>query len=177
MLRRRIVKSYNDQLVDYIRAYQKRHPGPVRMNKVAAWVYQQGLWEPRKISPVVILTRELKHAARESRITDPQGRKLRAMLPAKLERIDIHGNRIFNVVWDHVFEMSTHHGLLFLSQQYENIEKQCRAHNRVKASIVDNNPNFGSVQLSLFDYDFRYANGDTKSQSAEKIGESPVKAK
>ncbi len=177
MLRRRIVKSYNDQLVDFIRAYQKQHPGPVRMKNVAAWAYQQGLWEPRKIKPEVILTRELKYAARESRITDPQGRKLRAMLPAKLERTDIHGNRIFDVVWDHVFEMSAHHGLLFLSQQYENIEKQCRAHNRVKASILDNNPNFQKVQLSLFDYDFRYATGDIKPQGIEKIRESPVKAK
>jgi hypothetical protein len=135
MLRRRIAKSYNDQLVGYIRAYQKQHPGPVGMHNVAAWICKQGLWEPRAVRPAAILTRELKHAARASRITDPQGRKLRAMLPAKIERIDINGNRIFDVVWDHVFEMSAHHGLLFLSQQYENIEKQCRSHSRVKASI------------------------------------------
>jgi hypothetical protein len=70
------------------------------MNKVAAWICEQGLWEPRKISPAIILIRELKHAARESRVTDPQGRKLRAMLPAKIERMDIHGYKIFDVVWD-----------------------------------------------------------------------------
>jgi hypothetical protein len=157
--------------------YQEQYPGPVRMGMVAKWICQQELWEPRKIRPEVILTRELKHAARESRVTDPQGRKLRAMLPAKLERMDIHGNRIFDVVWDHVFEMSAHHGLLFLSQQYENIEKQCRAHSRVKESVLQNNPNFGTVQLSLFDYDFRYATGNKKSQNVEKIEESLVKAK
>jgi hypothetical protein len=78
---------------------------------------------------------------------------------------------------DHVFEMSAHHGLLFLSQQYENIEKQCRAHSRVKASVLDNNPNFRQVQLSLFDYDFRYATGDSKPQSVENIKESAIKAK
>jgi hypothetical protein len=175
MLRRRIATTYNDQLMGYIKAYQKQHPGPARMSQVAAWVCQQGLWEPRRISPSTLLTRELKHAARESRITDPQGHRLRAMLPAKLERMDINGNKVFDVVWDHVFEMSAHHGLLFLSQQYENIEKQCRSHNRVKASVLKNNPNFQKVQLGLFDYDFRYTTGETKSQSVNKIEESPIK--
>lgn len=175
MLKRRIAKTYNDQLVDYIKLYQQEHPGPVRMDQVADWVCQQGLWKPRSVRPETILTRELRRAARESRITDPQGRKLRAMLPAKIERLDIHGNRIFDVVWDHVFEMSAHHGLLFLSQQYENIEKQCRSHSRVKSSVADNNPNFQSVQLGLFDYDFRYATGEKAPQNVEKIAESVVR--
>jgi hypothetical protein len=177
MLKRRITTTYNDQLVSYILRYQREHPGPARMDQVAEWVCQQGLWEPRKVRPTTILTRELKRAARESRVTDPQGRKLRAMLPAKIERVDIHGNRVFDVVWDHVFEMSAHHGLLFLSQQYENIEKQCRSHNRVKVSVLENNPNFREVQLDLFDYDFRYATGERKTQRIEKIGQTRVKAK
>ena len=149
MLRRRIAKGYNEQLVGFIRVYQKRHPGPVRLSAVAQWAFRKKLWSPPKVSPSALLTRDLRYAARESRITDPQGRKIRAMLPAKLERVDLNGNRIFDVVWDHVFEMSSHHALLFLSQQYENIEKQCRSHNRVKASILANNERYRDLQLVL----------------------------
>ena len=174
MLRRRIARRYSDTLMGYFRAYQQQHPGPARMEHVAAWAYQVGLWEPRKVHPVTQLTRDLKQAARESRITDPQGRKLREMLPAKHEGIDNNGNRVFEVVWDHVFAMSTDHGLLFLSQQYANIEKQCRSHSRIKESITENNPNFREVQLSLFNYDFRCATEGGTTQAVEKIAETPV---
>jgi hypothetical protein len=172
--RRRIAKSYNDQLMAFVEAYQKLHPGAVGLLSVAKWAHDRGLWKPRTVHPATLLAKDLKKAARESRVTDPQQRKLRAWLPAKIERMDINGNQIFDVVWDHIFEMSAHHALLFLSQQYENIEKQCCSHNRVRSSVVDNNPNCRELQLGLFDYDFRYATGESQPQVVERIRESAV---
>ena len=76
------------------------------------------------------------------------------------------------MVWDDTFNMSTDHGLLFLSQQCENIENQCRSHSRVKESIKDNNPHFREVQLDLFNYDFRYAAEDATTQTVARVQET-----
>jgi len=43
MWRRRLAKSYNEQLAGFIRAYQKLHPGPVAMHRVAVWACEEGL--------------------------------------------------------------------------------------------------------------------------------------
>jgi hypothetical protein len=176
MSKAKIARSHQDALVGFILAYQKRHPGAAHLNAVAQWILDQGLWEPPcRLRPLTILTRDLKRAAKESRIVDPQGRKVRAMLPAKIERVDSKGNKVFDVVWDHIFKMSAHHALLFLSQQYENIEKQCRSHKRVMESVHDNNPNCKQLQLELFDYDFRFAT-ENLDQPSETIIESPSAA-
>ncbi len=53
----RIATSYRDQLIGFVKAYRKKHPGPVSLYKVAVWAYEKGLWEPRRIHPATILAK------------------------------------------------------------------------------------------------------------------------
>ena len=101
-------KRYSDFLMEFIGQYRREHPGqPIRMQEVAKWVIARGLWEPKRRNPARELARDLARASRAQRTTDPQGRSVRAMHAARYERVDQNGNRIFDVVWDHIFQIQT----------------------------------------------------------------------
>jgi len=148
-----LAKPYSQNLLDYIAEYRREHPGEVRMEDVADWMIEEDLWDPPKRGVHGLLTKDLKRVARESRIEDPQGRKVRAMHAAKTERVDANGNKIFDVVWDHLFEMSHDHALKSFFQRHDNIAKQCNALNRDVQSYNDNNPNAEGREIQL-EFDF-----------------------
>ena len=110
------------------------------MEDIAQWILDNKLLPPPHVNPVRLLTRNLKQAARRRRFRDPQGRTVRKVLAAKIERLDVNGNRIFDVVWDYLHEMSLDHALTSFSQRDEIIERQRLAATRDVHSFLDNNP-------------------------------------
>ena len=63
------------------------------------------------------------------------------MVPAKVEKVDRHGNKILEVIWDHLHESSLTDLLTHFTQRDETIEKQKRSATRDLHSAIDNNPN------------------------------------
>lgn len=110
------------------------------MEDAAQWGLNCGILPTPRVQPVRYYARLMKQAARRQRFHDPQGRIVRCMLAAKLERVDTNGNRIFDVMWNHLHAMDLNHALTAFRQRDEMIERQRRAATRDVESVVDNNP-------------------------------------
>ena len=149
MLRKTLAKSHDKFLWDLMDSYRDQFGGGYRMEDLSGWILDNGLLPPPKISSKKLLTRMLKQAARRRRFKDPQGRTVRKMLPAKNSMIDENGNMFFEVVWDHLHEMSANHALTSFSQRDENIEKQKLAATRDVHSFLENNPNAQGYENQL----------------------------
>ena len=141
------------------------------MEDVAAWAIIHERWEAPARSLKRELTRDLKRAAREKRITDPQGRKVRKMCAARIEKVDANGNRVFDVIWDFIHSMSEQHAVLSFEQRHRNIEKQCGALARDARSFNENNPHASASGIQLM-FDFTSATEDAVEQQVEVIQES-----
>jgi hypothetical protein len=128
--------------MDAIEAYREAHGRqPFRMEDAAQWILDTGLLPAPKINAARLLTRRLKQIARRNRFRDPQGRKVRTAIAAKIKRLGAKDNMILDVVWDWLHEMSLDHALLAFSQRDSNILKQRRAATREVHSFLENNPN------------------------------------
>ena len=153
------------------RQYQSEHPGPFRPGNVVDWAVENGLADLPKINPRTILVRDLKRAAREVKITDPQERVVREMLPARVPFFDENGQMYLDVVYDHIHSMALDHALLAFDQRDGNITKQKRSATRDLQSVLDNNPNVkGHEEKFLFDF----LDDAPVAQSVEKVTESPT---
>lgn len=161
--------TYREFLAHHIRVYRQEHPGPLRMEDVAEWIIRNKDWDPPRPNPKRILTRDLKRSAREHRMSDPQGRTVRVMHAAKIERVDLNGNLVFDVVWDHLYEMSLDHGIMAFMQRHENIGKQCNSLHRDTQSFNDNNPNARGHEIQL---SFTFMVEEPVEQIVETIQES-----
>jgi hypothetical protein len=141
------------------------------MEDAARWILSNGLMPAPTIDPVRLLTRKLKQAARRRRFRDPQGRLVRKMVAAKIERVDARGNTMFDVVWDFLHEMSVDHALTSLSQRDAIIEQQRRSATRDVQSFLDNNP-------SAHGYRSQFVFGFMLEEAApvieEEVEETPV---
>jgi hypothetical protein len=75
------------------------------------------------------------------------------MLPVKTEAVDANGNRIFEMVWDHIHEMSLDHAIASFDQRDRNTNKQRRAATKDVQSCLENNPNVvGHEENFVFDF-------------------------
>lgn len=150
--------------------YQKDHPGPFRFEDLVEWATKKGLIDMPKINPKKLLIQQAKRAARESRINDKQGRRVREMLPAKIPiEYDEHGNMLmFEVRYDHIHAMSADHALLSFDQRDDNINKQKKSATRDLISFLENNPNaVGREGQFVFDF----LADDPEPQVVEKLTE------
>ena len=152
--------------------YKKANPGAFRSEDVVEWALQEGLADLPRVDPKAILKRKLKSAMRRMRMVDPQGRKVRKMLPAKIATaIDENGTELFDIVWDHIHEMSLDHALLSFDQRDENIQKQKRSATRDLDSSLDNNPNLEGCREQ---FEFGFMVEEVAEQIVEVISETPV---
>jgi hypothetical protein len=115
------------------------------------------------------LNRQPEGAGRNARIGDPQGRKVREMLPVRVEAVDARGNRMFQVAWDHIHEMSLDHALTAFDQRDINIEKQKRSATRDLQSCLENNPNVTGHESQ---FQFAFMTEETESQLVELAEDS-----
>lgn len=150
MSKRSLAKAHDARLVDLIHEYRKRN-GPCRMEDVADWLLASGLISQPTLNPATWLTKKLKIAARRTKVRDAQGRSVRELIAAKVERQDAAGQTIIDVVWDHIHEMSLTHALTSFSQIEEIIDKQRISATRNLASALENNPHLaGSADQFTF---------------------------
>jgi hypothetical protein len=153
------------------REYQREHPGAFRPIDVVNWAIERGLADLPKINPRSILVRNIKRAAREIKITDPQDRIVREMLPARIPFFDENGQMYLDVVYDHIHSMTVDHALLAFDQRDGNITKQKRSATRDLQSVLDNNPNVkGHEEKFLFDF----LEDAPAKPTVEKVAESPT---
>ena len=149
-----------------IAQYQNAHPGPFDLTAFLTWALEADHVSLPKVDPMKVLRQEARKAIRAARVTDAQGRTVRAMIPAKVPTaVDENGNMLlFDIQYDHIHSMSLSHAIQAFDQADERIEKQKKAARRNLDSFLENNP-AGKKQGSLFDHlDFMAdtdANADT----------------
>ncbi len=110
------------------------------MEELTAVLLYQG-WKVRVPSPQAVLTRRLKRVARSIREVDPQERKVRSIIAAKIPKPGPNGEMTTEVQYDHIHGMSWTHALTAFKQRCENYTRQDNATDRDIASFNDSNPN------------------------------------
>jgi hypothetical protein len=141
MLKKSLARSHDEFLCDLMDAYRNDFGGGYTMEDVTEWILANDLLPLPSVNPKRLLTHKLKQAARRRRFKDHSNRTVRTMVAAKFEGMDENGNRVFDVVWDYLHTMSTHHALTSFSQRDEVIEKQRLAATRDVHSFLEFNPN------------------------------------
>ncbi len=169
MSTKNLAKTSTEYWIFVRKLFQKEHPGAFSDNELLDWALENDHVDLPKPNPRAILKRELKRTLRAARIHDLQGRKVREMLPAKVEAVDAAGNRIFDVMWDHIHEMTRDHALASFDQRDTNINTQKRAASRDLQSCLENNPNMAGHELQ---FQFDFMTEESEVQVVEEIQES-----
>ena len=164
-------KTTDEVYLDLLAEFRKSHPGPVRFEDVGDWIDAQRLLPPPKVNAARVHTRKLKQAARRKRMMDASGRKVRVWLAAKLERFSANGQKVFDVIWDQLHEMSLDHALTSFEQRDEIIGKQQRAATRDVQSCLEFNENVAGHE-SLFV--FKFMTEEAVPVVSETIPESAI---
>ncbi len=172
---RRSTAKTNEEYWKYVRSqFQKEHPGAFSDDALLDWALEHGYVDLPTPNPKTILKRELKRVLRAARIHDLQGRKVREMLPVKHEVVDASGNKVFEVMWDHIHEMSLDHAFTSFDQRDANINKQKEAASRDLQSCLENNPNVAGHEAQ-FEFDFMME--EVEPQVVEAIEESGARVR
>lgn len=165
-----LAKTSDEVYMDLLAQFRAEFGNAVRMEDVGKWISDKKLLPDPRVVPARVHTRKLKQAARRNRIRDAQGRKVRTMIPAKHEKVDAGGNRIFDVIWNHLHESSLDHLLGHFQQRDDTIEKQSLAASRDWASALDNNPNLVGDERQI---KFGFMRDEPIPQVEESLGETP----
>jgi hypothetical protein len=173
MSKKSLAKGHDELLAELIDKYAESHGGGgFRMEDVTEWILAEGLLPLPKIDPRRLLTRKLKQAARKRKLTDAQGRTVRQMIAAKIERISAEGkNLILDVVWDFLHTMSVDHALIAFTQRDEIIEKHRLSATREVHSFLDNNLNARGHESQ---FEFKFMLESPSEQVQESLAESPA---
>lgn len=166
-----LAKTEADFIAEWREEYQRKNPGPFRAEEFGEWILKNKPWEAPKQRPLSILVKRIRNCFRKLRIVDDQGRKVRPILPVKTERLDARGNKIIDVVYDHLHEMDLHHALLAFTQRDENIEKQKISASRDLQSALDNNPNLVGCAAQ---FKFAFMTEDAEAVVEERISQTIV---
>jgi hypothetical protein len=134
-------KTTDEVYLDLLEQYRQTHPGAVRMEDIGKWIEVRRLLPTPRMSAAAIHTRKLKQAARRKRMKDAKGRTVREFLAVKIEKLTANGQKVFDVIWDQLHEMSLDHALSAFAQRDDIIGKQQRAASRDVQSCLDFNPN------------------------------------
>jgi hypothetical protein len=146
--RKRIGTSYRQRLQNIVHDYMKEHHvESVDLEVVAEWAITAGRYRKQPISLAKQCKRELARACREEYYTDPQGRDVRRMHPA---RFPFTGGQM--VLWADITKARPNHMYVSLQQRRNGILFDCRQH-KTDADSYNENNRFNAA-LPLFDYNF-----------------------
>lgn len=113
------------------------------MEELARWAYENELWYPSTEAIVHQLKNELADAARQIHYTDPQGRRVRALHPARYK-----GKQA--PLWDDMREASRQHMETAFQQRRQQIVSDCYHLKQDVDSYNENyNPSSKPIQLEL----------------------------
>jgi hypothetical protein len=153
MSRRSIAKPQGEHLDEIIDAFFEIHGYiPFRTYGIADWAIESGRWAEKSHDLRKELARKIARTCKRRHFRDNQGRLVREMLPAKFEKTLPDGQKILDVVWDHLHTMSDDHFQVSQRQRHDQWLGMGRAMKQDLESYYDNNPNAGEpIQLSLLD--------------------------
>jgi hypothetical protein len=147
-------KTYDESIADLLYEYADLHEGPVDLDLAAGWLLAHGKWQPERRSAKRELKRLLARVAKKQKYRDPQGRVVRKLHAAKYPKVDKHGNRIFETMWDDHLKMTEAHALLSFTQRLDQIAGACKSLKDDSDSFYENNPNAGDTPIQLsFNFD------------------------
>src|SRR5947199_1870681 len=107
-------RSYGKQLALLVHEYMDAHgTDAIDLHEVAAWAVRTGKYERRPPSLVQLCARELSRAMRNEYITDPQGRAVRRMHPARYPSPS--GRQM--VIWADLFKAEPKHIRVSMQQR------------------------------------------------------------
>ena len=124
MSRKSLAKTHDEVYMDLVNRYR------IEFRALSGWkTWGSGLEDNQllpnpRIVAARVHARKLRQAARRSRFQDAQGRKVRTMVPAKVEKVDRHGNKILEVIWDHLHESSLTHLLTHFTQHNKRLKSR-----------------------------------------------------
>lgn len=144
--------------------------GPWSAETFGRWIHANQLMPDPTVDVVKLHARKAKQALRRKRIHDLKGRKIRAWLAVKIEKMTSNGQMVMEVIWDHIHEMSLDHALSTFEQRDEVITKQRRSATRDLQSCLDFNPN---VQGHDKQFVFGFLDEEPGEAVTESISESP----
>lgn len=170
MSERSLAKSHDEFLLDLIDQY-RREFGAFRAEEVTDWIRKNHLLPDPTVDPRRLLTKKIKQAMRRKHIRDAQQRKVRKFIAVKIERLTAGGQRIIDVVWDHLHEMSLDHALTAFQQCDDIITKQRLAATRNLESCLDNNPHVAGYERQ---FTFGFMLEHRVPQVVEEVSESAI---
>jgi hypothetical protein len=133
-------KRYQQIVHEYMREHQMEK---VDLGEVARWAIRTGRYQRKPPTLEQLCQRDLSRACRDEYYTDPQGRAVRVMHPARTEQ---------GVLWSDIRIAQPGHMRISLQQRRQAILHDCRQHKADADSYNDNN--VYQTKLPLFDYDF-----------------------
>jgi|GEM_PF-2567520 len=165
-------RKIDDVYMDHFHEFRDRCGRAVRMEEVAKWIHDNQLIPDPHVDPVKLHVRKLKQAARKKRIRDLKGRVVREVVAVKIEKMTAGGQKILDVMWDYLHEMSLDNSLTHFDQRDQNITKQRLAATRDMESCLDFNPNVAGCR-GQFVFGFIMEEA-ARPAVAETIEESPI---
>ncbi len=167
-------KTQDEIYLDQWYQYRAAHHGPVCTKEFARWVYSKELIPNPKIDLVKIHEQKVKQALRRNRIKDLTGRKIKPWVAVKIEKMTANGQKLIQVVVNHLHEMSLDHALTAFGQCDDLISKQRRSATRNLQSFLEFNPNaVGHERLFVF----AFMDEEPVEAMMETIEESPTPTK
>lgn len=136
--------SLAKELQRIVHEYMREHrTDTIDLDQVAEWAVRTGRYRRRQPSLVKLCKRDMSRALRNEYYTDPQGREVRVMHPARSEQ---------TVLWASIRTASPDHMRVSLQWRRQGVLADCRQHKTDFDSYNENNPH--GATLPLFDYNF-----------------------
>lgn len=146
--RRPTGKSKTEYFQDAARKYMELYNvSEFDPDDVAEWMVNTKQYEERPHSVVRRCKQELTKALRSQRITDPQGRDVRAMLCARRKN---QQGELWSI-WSPIYQAKPDHARRALQQWRRSIRGEVLLHERTTQSYNENNMH--GAQIPLFSYD------------------------
>ncbi len=139
--------TYHRQMHRIIEDYRKAgEPWPAAAKTIAEWAITTGRWELPAAAAINRCAEDLATAMREEYYTDPKGRRVRLLHPA---RRYVGGQQL--TLWDDIRTASRSHMQLSLQQRRQNIVGDCRQLKTDVDSFNDAHPLEAPIQM-VFDF-------------------------
>lgn len=146
-------RSGREILQEVFHAYQREHGGePYRMEEVAAWGLHKGLLHPPRTPIVKLLAAQLRRAARDEYISDPQGRRVRRN-HARREECLLNGELKQLVFWDDIYTAKPEHMRVSFQQRRSGVLYDCKQLQLDMESWNENNPHGAPPMVIPFNFE------------------------
>jgi hypothetical protein len=133
--------TLDEQYLVVFHEYRQLIGAGVRVKDVAKFIVENEKIPKPSVDLVALHARKLKHAIRRARIRDLCGRQIQPVVAIKIEKMTAGGQKVFDVIYDYLHQMSLDHALSHFEQKDSNISKQRVASTRNLQSCLDFNPN------------------------------------